>query len=144
MGLRLLFASRALACLADDVLGAGEPCRLSLVKLLQRDLVLLLLVGTLARATRAAATHASHTGHAAHTTAHVHAEHLRQQIIKIHVAAHAAGTAGPAAVEGRHAMHVVYLALLVIKQDFVGLRNSLEFDFGFLTLGFGDFVGVRG
>jgi len=39
---------------------------------------------------------------------------------------------------------IVHRSVVVIAEDFVGLRDILEFDIGFFTLVFGDFVRVGG
>lgn len=39
-------------------------------------------------------------------------------------------------------MGIVQMAFLIIKKNFVGLRNGLEFDVGFFAIFFGDFIRV--
>ena len=105
---RLLFASTAFARLAYDVLGACESCGLSLVQLFQCDFVFLLFIWSLpwtsspgARATRHSTWHAA---------AHTHAEHLLQDVVQIYLRARSTCTA----LEGRHAMCVVKVSLVIV------------------------------
>lgn len=85
LGLCVCLATTAVAVLANDILGRGEACRLALVKLLERNLILLHFILALPRATPARHT-TTHTGHTTHTlkaTSHSShtAKHLRQNII---------------------------------------------------------------
>jgi hypothetical protein len=138
-----LLAATTLAHGADDVLRIRELGRLALVQLFQRDLVLLLYRSSFARYISATghashATHSRHTSHAAHA-AHA-AEHLREDVVHVRPAAHAAF----GGVEGRHAVGVVHFTLVIVGENFVGLFCRLEAPFGFLAVVFCDFVGMVG
>lgn len=123
--LDLVLSTAALALAAHHPLVGCKLDGLALVELLKCDLVLLLLVGTLARP----------PGHAG--AAHVHAEHLGKDIIEVDFGAARSSARG---IKGSHAMGIVEVALLLIAQNFVGLRYGLELRFGFRSLLLGDLV----
>jgi len=133
--LGLLLAARTLALTTQHLLVGGKLDSLATVKLLQRHLVFLLLVGT--------ASGSASTAGAARTTrasgTHAETEHLRKDIVEVDLR-----TAGTAAglIEGGHAVNIVHLALLLIAENFVGLCDFLELDFGLFSLVLGDLVWV--
>ncbi len=133
VGLDLVLGAATFALAADDLLLGGKLDCLALVELLKSDLVRLLLVGAASWAARATTWHTA--GHAAH----VHAEHLREDVVQVDL-----GPAGPTPgwVEGGHAVRVVEMALFLIAEDFVGLCDGLELGLGLDADLFGDLVGV--
>jgi hypothetical protein len=140
LALSTLLAATALADGTNDVLGVGELGRLALVKLLEADLVLLLYRTTFPRDIATAGHTAAHSSHTRHAAEASHAtKHLRKDVIHVGTAAAAHAIGG---VEGRHAVRVVQVSLIVIVEDFVGLFRRLESDLGFSALFFCDLVGV--
>lgn len=140
VALGALLAARTLALVAHDVLRVGELGGLALVQLLERNLILLLYVGSLpghiapTGSTRHAAE-ASHAGKAAHST-HA-AEHLREDVVHVWLLAAAAG-----GVESGHAVGIVEVALVIVGEDLVGLFRGLEPDLCFFALFDSDLVRV--
>jgi hypothetical protein len=78
------------------------------------------------RATRATRTHAK-------------AKHLGEDIVEVDLRATRAASG---LVEGGHSVNIVELALLLIAENFVGLRDFLELGFGFFSMLFGNLVWV--
>lgn len=133
--LGLLFAARALALAAKYLLVGSKLDSLATVKLLERHLVLLLLI----RATSGSASAAGASRASGATGAHAKAKHLGEDIVEVDL--RTAGTAS-GLVEGGHSVNIVELALLLIAENFVGLRDFLELGFGFFSMLFSDLVWV--
>lgn len=133
VGLRLLLilCAAALALAANDLLLGGELDSLALVELFQGDLVGLFLVRTTSWPAGATARHAA---------AHVHAEHLGEDVVQVDTS----GTSRPASrgIKGGHAMGVVEMALLLVHENLVCLPDGFELGFGLDPLVLGDLVGV--
>ena len=134
--LGLLLSSRAFTVSADDGLRAGKLGRLSLVELFERDLVRLLFVPTFPRPSECRAA-----GRIPGRTSSAHAKHLRQDIVEVDLGARA--LAAPR-IEGGHAMRIIQMSLLIIKEDLVCLADRLESNLRLGSLGLGYFIRVTG
>jgi len=133
--LGLLFAARALALAAKYLLVRSKLDSLATVKLLERHLVLLFLIGTTSGSASAAG--ASRASRASGT--HAEAKHLGEDVVEVDLRTTRTASG---LVEGGHAVNIVELALLLIAENFVGLRDFLELGFGFFSMLFGDLVWV--
>jgi hypothetical protein len=134
-----LLSARALALVANNVLGIGELGRLALVQLLERDLVLLLYAASLpGHVAPRAAGHAAHAAEASHSWHSAHpTKHLREDVVHVGLFAATASR-----VEGGHAVGIIEVALVIVGQNLVGLFRRLEADLCLLALFDGNLVGV--
>jgi hypothetical protein len=80
-----------------------------------------------------------HIRHASTTATASHVEHLGQYIVQVHVMP---VSSARAALEGRHAVGVVHVPLLVILEDFVGCLDGFEALFCLCSVLFGMLVRV--
>jgi len=126
LGLDFVFGAGALAQAANDLLVGRKLDRLALVELLEGYVVLLFLVAAAPRA----AWHPR--------TPHVHPEHLSKDVVEVDIRSAGASRW----IEGRHAMCIVKVPLVIIAKNFVCLRYGLELCFGLGPPLFRDFVGM--
>lgn len=133
--LGLLLPARALAGPTDHLLISSELDGLALVQLFERDLVLVLLVGTLARSWGAPTTS---TWRSARAT-HIESEHLGDDVVQVDVST--ARTAS-GLIKSGHAVGVVEVALVIVAEDVVRFRDFFELDLGLCSLLFRDLVGM--
>jgi hypothetical protein len=118
---------------ADDVLRAGKLHSLALIKFLQGNFILLLLVSPSSGTFWTTFSTKSRW----HTPSHT--KHLCQYVVQIYPTSHTGPSSG---VKCGHAVGIVKMSLFLIGKNFICLTDSLEFQFRLFSLVLGHFVWV--